>query len=86
MQLKDMQGPTGKTGVCLATSGPGATNLVTGIANAYMDSIPMVVFTGQVPSSLLGNDAFQEANITGHHNAQLPSIITLYRMQTIFQE
>ncbi len=56
---------TGKTGVCLATSGPGATNLVTGIANAYMDSIPMVVFTGQVPSYLLGNDAFQEANITG---------------------
>ncbi|MDN5310237.1 MAG: acetolactate synthase large subunit [Methanolobus sp.] len=56
---------TGKTGVCLATSGPGATNLVTGIANAYMDSIPMVAFTGQVPSSLIGNDAFQEANITG---------------------
>ncbi|MEL4304278.1 acetolactate synthase large subunit [Methanococcoides sp. LMO-2] len=56
---------TGKVGVCLATSGPGATNLVTGIANAYMDSIPLVAFTGQVPSSMLGNDAFQEANITG---------------------
>ncbi len=56
---------TGKVGVCLATSGPGATNLVTGIANAYMDSIPMVAFTGQVPSSMIGNDAFQEANITG---------------------
>ncbi|MCD4800314.1 MAG: acetolactate synthase large subunit [Methanococcoides sp.] len=56
---------TGKVGVCLATSGPGATNLVTGIANAYMDSIPMVAFTGQVPSSMLGNDAFQEADITG---------------------
>ncbi|TGC11550.1 acetolactate synthase large subunit [Methanolobus halotolerans] len=56
---------TGKTGVCLATSGPGATNLVTGIANAYMDSIPMVAFTGQVPSLMIGNDAFQEANITG---------------------
>lgn len=56
---------TGKTGVCLATSGPGATNLVTGIANAYLDSIPMVAFTGQVPTALLGNDAFQEANITG---------------------
>jgi len=56
---------TGKTGVCLATSGPGATNLVTGIANAYMDSIPIVALTGQVPSSLIGNDAFQEANITG---------------------
>ena len=56
---------TGKVGVCLATSGPGATNLVTGIANAYMDSIPIVAFTGQVPRSMIGNDAFQEANITG---------------------
>ncbi|MDO8536112.1 MAG: biosynthetic-type acetolactate synthase large subunit [Candidatus Omnitrophota bacterium] len=56
---------TGKVGVCLATSGPGATNLVTGIANAYMDSIPMVAITGQVKSFLIGNDAFQEADITG---------------------
>jgi acetolactate synthase-1/2/3 large subunit len=56
---------TGKVGVCLATSGPGATNLVTGIATAYMDSVPMVAITGQVPRSLIGNDAFQEANITG---------------------
>ncbi|MCL7475133.1 MAG: acetolactate synthase large subunit [Methanosarcinales archaeon] len=56
---------TGKVGVCLATSGPGATNLVTGIATAYMDSIPMVAITGQVPSYMIGNDAFQEANITG---------------------
>jgi acetolactate synthase I/II/III large subunit len=56
---------TGKPGVCLATSGPGATNLVTGIANAYMDSIPMVAITGQVKSFLIGNDAFQEADITG---------------------
>ena len=56
---------TGKTGVCLATSGPGATNLVTGIANAYMDSVPMVAITGQVPTSLLGSDSFQEADITG---------------------
>ncbi len=56
---------TGKPGVCLATSGPGATNLVTGIATAHMDSIPMVVFTGQVASPLIGNDAFQEADITG---------------------
>lgn len=56
---------TGKVGVCLATSGPGATNLVTGIANAYMDSIPLVVLTGQVPTSLLGTDSFQEADITG---------------------
>ncbi len=56
---------TGKVGVCLATSGPGATNLVTGIANAYMDSIPVVAITGQVPTPLIGNDAFQEADITG---------------------
>ncbi len=54
-----------KVGVCLATSGPGATNLVTGIANAYMDSIPMVVLTGQVSTGLLGTDSFQEADITG---------------------
>ena len=56
---------TGKTGVCLATSGPGATNLVTGIATAYMDSVPMVVITGNVGKSLIGRDAFQEVYITG---------------------
>ncbi|MCX6359321.1 MAG: biosynthetic-type acetolactate synthase large subunit [Armatimonadetes bacterium] len=56
---------TGKVGVCLATSGPGATNLVTGIANAYMDSIPMVAITGQVRTTVIGKDAFQEADITG---------------------
>ena len=56
---------TGKTGVCIATSGPGATNLVTGIANAYMDSTPMVAITGQARSDLIGTDAFQEADITG---------------------
>jgi acetolactate synthase-1/2/3 large subunit len=56
---------TGKVGVCLVTSGPGATNTVTGIANAYMDSIPVVIFTGQVPSPLIGNDAFQEVDIVG---------------------
>ncbi len=56
---------TGKPGVCIATSGPGATNLVTGIANAYMDSIPMIAITGQVKTFLIGNDAFQEADITG---------------------
>jgi acetolactate synthase-1/2/3 large subunit len=56
---------SGKTGVCLVTSGPGATNVVTGIATAYMDSIPVVVFTGQVPSALIGNDAFQEVDIVG---------------------
>jgi len=78
---------TGKVGVCLATSGPGATNLVTGIANAYMDSVPMVVITGQVPVSQIGTDAFQEVDITGitipvtKHNylikdpKQLPQIV-----------
>ena len=56
---------TGKVGVCIATSGPGATNLTTGIATAYMDSVPIVAITGQVKTSLIGNDAFQEADITG---------------------
>jgi len=56
---------TGKVGVVLVTSGPGATNTVTGIADAYMDSVPIVVFTGQVPTHLIGNDAFQEADIIG---------------------
>ncbi|MCW8874952.1 MAG: thiamine pyrophosphate-binding protein, partial [Gammaproteobacteria bacterium] len=55
----------GKPGVVLVTSGPGATNAVTGIATAYMDSIPMVVFTGQVPTALIGNDAFQEVDNIG---------------------
>jgi acetolactate synthase-1/2/3 large subunit len=78
---------TGRCGVALVTSGPGATNTVTGIANAYMDSIPMVVFTGQVASSVIGTDAFQESDITGitipvtKHNyliksaAELPEVI-----------
>ena len=56
---------TGKAGVCIATSGPGATNLVTGLATAYMDSIPVVAITGQVKTHLIGNDAFQEADVTG---------------------
>jgi acetolactate synthase-1/2/3 large subunit len=56
---------TGKVGVCLATSGPGATNLTTGIANAYMDSIPMIAITGQVGNDFLGRDSFQEADIVG---------------------
>ncbi|SHH17408.1 biosynthetic-type acetolactate synthase large subunit [Tepidibacter thalassicus] len=56
---------TGKVGVCIVTSGPGATNAVTGIATAYMDSVPLVVITGQVPTSLLGKDSFQEIDITG---------------------
>lgn len=56
---------TGKTGVCLVTSGPGATNLVTGIATANYDSVPLVCFTGQVPTGLIGNDSFQEVDIVG---------------------
>lgn len=71
---------SGKTGVCFATSGPGATNTVTGIATAYSDSVPMVVITGQVASSLLGKDSFQEVDITSitmtitKHNFQVTSI------------
>ena len=56
---------TGKPGVALVTSGPGATNTVTGLANAYMDSVPIVVLTGQVASAVIGTDAFQESDITG---------------------
>lgn len=78
---------TGRVGVCTVTSGPGATNLITGIATAYLDSIPLVAITGQVPSNLLGRDIFQEVDITGavtpftKHNylvkdaAKLPQII-----------
>src|SRR5260370_2032932 len=56
---------TGKTGVVLVTSGPGATNTVTGIANAYMDSTPLVIITGQVPRKMIGTDAFQEFETIG---------------------
>src|SRR5438105_12873525 len=56
---------TGRVGVCMATSGPGATNLVTPLADAYMDSVPVVAITGQVPTSLIGTDGFQEADISG---------------------
>src|SRR5919204_6941520 len=56
---------SGKVGVCMATSGPGATNLVTPIADAYMDSVPLVAITGQVPTNLIGTDGFQEADISG---------------------
>ena len=65
MLRKDTPGFPGKVGVCIATSGPGATNLVTGIANAYMDSVPLVLFTGQVPTEQIGTDSFQEVDITG---------------------
>jgi acetolactate synthase-1/2/3 large subunit len=56
---------TGRVGVCIATSGPGATNIVTGLTDAYMDSVPLVAITGQVPSHLIGTDAFQEADVVG---------------------
>ncbi|MDO5629181.1 MAG: thiamine pyrophosphate-binding protein, partial [Mobilicoccus sp.] len=56
---------TGKVGVCMATSGPGATNLVTALADAHMDSVPIVAITGQVGSTAIGTDAFQEADIRG---------------------
>ena len=56
---------TGKVGVCLVTSGPGATNIITGLADAHYDNIPLVCFTGQVPLPLIGNDAFQEVDIVG---------------------
>lgn len=74
---------TGRVGVCLVTSGPGATNTVTGIATAYMDSIPVVIFTGQVPTALIGNDAFQEVDIVGitrpctKHNFLVKDVSTL---------
>ena len=76
---------SGKVGVALVTSGPGATNTVTGIANAHLDSIPLVVFTGQVPTALIGTDAFQEADIVGitrpctKHNFQVRKIEELAR-------
>ncbi len=56
---------TGEVGVCIVTSGPGATNLITGLANAHMDSVPLIAITGQVPTEMVGNDAFQEVDITG---------------------
>lgn len=60
-----MAGSAGGPGVCIATSGPGALNLLTALATAYMDSVPLVAITGQVPSDQLGRDVFQEADITG---------------------
>ncbi|MDR3176246.1 MAG: biosynthetic-type acetolactate synthase large subunit [Desulfovibrio sp.] len=77
---------SGKTGVCIVTSGPGATNAVTGIATAYCDSIPLVVITGQVPTSLIGNDAFQEVDIAGitrpctKHNYVVKDVKSLVRI------
>jgi acetolactate synthase-1/2/3 large subunit len=80
---------SGKVGVCSATSGPGATNLITGIANAYLDSIPIVAITGQVPRPFIGKDAFQEADTIGitmpitKHNFQLRSV---EEIPTVFKE
>ncbi|MBN1167311.1 MAG: biosynthetic-type acetolactate synthase large subunit [Methanospirillaceae archaeon] len=77
---------SGKVGVCLATSGPGACNLVSGLATAYMDSVPVVALTGQVPTALLGNDAFQESDITGitlpitKHNYLVQDVSELQRV------
>ncbi len=77
---------SGRPGVCLVTSGPGATNTVTGIATAFMDSVPMVVITGQVPTHLIGNDAFQEVDIVGitrpctKHNYLVGSVEDLPRI------
>ena len=77
---------SGRVGVCLVTSGPGATNTVSGIASAYMDSIPVVVLTGQVPTQLIGNDAFQEVDIVGitrpctKHNYLVQSVDDLGRI------
>jgi len=77
---------SGKVGVCIVTSGPGATNTVSGIATAYMDSSPIVVFTGQVPTALIGNDAFQEVDIVGitrpctKHNYLVRDVDSLYRI------
>ena len=77
---------TGKAGVCLATSGPGATNLVTGIATAFLDSVPLIAITGQVASPLLGTDAFQEADVVGitrpitKHNILVTSLEELPRL------
>ena len=65
MCIRDSARASGKPGVCIATSGPGATNLITGLATAYMDSIPIIAITGQVRSDLLGRDVFQEVDITG---------------------
>ena len=82
---------SGKVGVCIATSGPGATNLVTGLATAFMDSVPVVAITGQVETSLLGRDAFQEVDIVGitmpitKHNFQIKDIKKLAIRSALLQ-
>ncbi len=74
---------TGKTGVCLVTSGPGATNIITGLADAHYDSIPLVCFTGQVPLSLIGNDAFQEVDIVGMTRSVTKYGVTVRRREDL---
>lgn len=74
---------TGKVGVCLVTSGPGATNLVTGIATANYDSVPLVCFTGQVPTNLIGNDAFQEVDIVGITRSICKYAVTVRRREDL---
>ena len=74
---------TGKVGVCLVTSGPGATNLVTGIATANYDSVPLVCFTGQVPTHLIGNDAFQEVDIVGITRSISKYAVTVRRREDL---
>ena len=74
---------TGKVGVCLVTSGPGATNLVTGLATANYDSVPLVCFTGQVARHLIGNDAFQEVDIVGITRSITKYGVTVRRRETL---
>ncbi len=74
---------TGRVGVCLVTSGPGATNLVTGIATANYDSVPLVCFTGQVPTNLIGNDAFQEVDIVGITRSICKYAVTVRRREDL---
>lgn len=74
---------TGKVGVCLVTSGPGATNLVTGIATANYDSVPLVCFTGQVPTHLIGNDAFQEVDIVDITRSISKYAVTVHRREDL---
>ncbi len=72
---------TGRAGVCMATSGPGATNLVTGIADAYMDSVPLIAITGQVPQAMIGKGAFQETDIYRHDAAGREAQLSDHRHQ-----
>ncbi len=76
---------TGKVGVCLVTSGPGATNLVTGIATANYDSVPLICFTGQVPTGLIGNDAFQEVDIVGITRSICKYAVTVRKREDLAQ-